>query len=84
MNTALTETAIKLARESKIKYQIEVEPSGDSGTNARAIQVSRTGVATAVFCVPMRYMHSANEVLSLEDIEETARLLCETAKILGG
>jgi endoglucanase len=82
MNTALVETVIKLARESKIKYQIDVEPRGDSGTNARAIQVSRTGVATAVFCIPMRYMHSANEVLSLEDLEETARLLCETAKHL--
>lgn len=82
MNTKLTETVIKLAQENKIKYQIEVEPGGDSGTNVRAIQVSREGVSTAVFSIPMRYMHSANEVLSIEDIEETARLLYETAKYL--
>ena len=80
MNAELTETAIKLAREYDIKHQINVEPGGNSGTNARAIQISRDGVATALLSIPMRYMHSAYEVLSLDDIESTARLLAEIAK----
>jgi len=78
MNAALTEMVIALAREKGIKHQIGVEPGGDSGTNARAIQISREGVATALVDVPTRYMHSA-EVVSLDDIESTAQLLAETA-----
>jgi len=80
MNPAFTESVIKLAREHGISHQIDVEPGGDSGTNARSIQVSREGVATALLSIPMRYMHSPYEVISLKDLESTARLLAETAK----
>jgi endoglucanase len=82
MNAGLTNTVIQLARDNEIKYQIDVEPGGNSGTNARTIQVSREGVATALLSIPMRYMHSANEVASLDDIESTAQLLYETAKAM--
>ena len=82
INPALAETAVKLAREKGIKHQIDVEPGGDSGTNARAIQISREGVATAIFGIPLKYMHSPQEVASLDDIESTARLLYETAAAL--
>jgi len=83
MNARFTETAINLAKENEIKHQIDVEPGGNSGTNARVIQVSREGVATALFGIPMRYMHGAYETVSPDDIESTARLLCEMAKGCG-
>lgn len=79
INTALSEKLISLARENGIKYQIDVEPGGNSGTNARAIQISREGVATAILGIPLKYMHSVQEVVSLEDVESTARLLSEYA-----
>jgi len=81
MNTNLTETVIKIARENEIKHQINVEPGGDSGTNARAIQISRRGVATALLSIPVRYMHNIYEVASLDDIESAARLLAEFVKV---
>ena len=84
MNVSITEKVIKLAVDNKIKHQITVTPSGESGTNARVIQISREGVATAVLGVPMRYMHGSFEVVSLDDIENTARLICETAKAIEG
>ena len=84
MNPAMTEKLLKLAKEKKIKHQINVVPGGSSGTNARAIQISRDGVATALLGLPMRYMHSANEVISLNDIENAAKLLAETAKAMKG
>ena len=79
MNAAFTEAAVSIAREREIKHQIDVEPGGNSGTNARVIQISREGVATALFGIPLKYMHGAHEVVSLDDIESTARLLCELA-----
>ena len=83
MNPGITERALKLARDNGIKHQIYVVAGGNSGTNARAIQVSRGGVATALLCIPLRYMHFA-EVVSLEDIESTARLLAEIAMSFKG
>jgi len=84
MNTAITEKILKLAKSNKIKHQVNVIPGGSSGTNARAIQISRDGVATALLGLPMRYMHSANEVVSLSDMENAAKLLAETAKAMKG
>jgi endoglucanase len=84
MNRNFTETAVKLAKDNEIPYQINVEPGGNSGTNARAIQISREGVVTALFNIPMKYMHTPYEVASIDDIESVARLMCETAKSLKG
>jgi len=82
MNPMLTDKMIDLAKDKEIKYQINVCPGGSSGTNARAIQVSREGVATALLSIPLKYMHSVNELASLEDLECVAQLLCETAKAM--
>ena len=84
MNPALTGKMIELAKEKEIKHQIGVIPGGGSGTNARAIQISGEGVATALLGLPMKYMHSANEVTSLDDIESIAILMSETAKAMKG
>jgi len=84
MNPMLTEMIINLAKSNEIKHQINVKANSNSGTNARAIQISKTGVATALLGLPMKYMHSANEVASLDDIESTAQLLSLVAKTIKG
>ena len=84
MNPALTEMLVKLAKDNEIKLQIDVAPGGSSGTNARAIQISREGVATALLNIPMKYMHSTNEAISLDDVEYTAQLLGQIAKNMRG
>ena len=71
---AITNRLIETAKKKDIKYQIEVM-EGHSGTNGWPIQVSREGVATAVLSVPLKYMHSPIETVSLSDVEATAELL---------
>jgi len=46
-----------------------------TGTDANVMQLSRGGVAAALISVPLRYMHSPVEVLSLTDLEHTIALL---------
>jgi endoglucanase len=46
-----------------------------TGTDANVMQLSRSGVAAGLLQVPLRYMHSPVEVLSLADIEASVRLL---------
>jgi putative aminopeptidase FrvX len=39
-------------------------------------------VATALVSVPNRYMHSPNEMIALEDLDRTARLLASFVRRL--
>ncbi len=50
-----------------------------TGTDANAIQITRAGVAAGLVSIPNRYMHSAVEMVSLEDIDHAADLLAEFA-----
>ena len=62
------------AKEYGIDYMVEVEP-GPTGTDARAIQISRYGVPTVLIEIPLRYMHTTVETLNLDNIRKAARLL---------
>ncbi len=50
-----------------------------TGTDANAIQLSRAGVAAGLVSVPNRYMHSAVEMISLDDLDMCADLLATFA-----
>lgn len=71
------ELAKKTADENKIKYSVEAE-SGHTGTDAWVVQTSRLGVATLLLSIPLRYMHTTVETLSIKDIEATADLIANT------
>ena len=64
------------AEAANIKYQVEAEVT-PRGTDAYALQMAQAGVATGLVCIPLRYMHTAVETVSLKDITETSRLLTE-------
>jgi endoglucanase len=48
------------------------------------LQISRGGVATGLISIPNRYMHSAVEMISLEDIDRAADLIANFAVGLSG
>ena len=69
---------VKAAKRLKIPYQVESDPR-PTGTDARAIQVGRAGVATGVISILLRYMHTPSEVVDLEDVERCVKLFVEFA-----
>lgn len=75
INPRVGEMLIKIATEEDIPYQLSGDKRMTGRTDADIIQVSRAGVATAIVSVPLRYMHSPVEVLSLEDLENAVKLL---------
>jgi endoglucanase len=83
LNKRLADLSVRLANEKGIKYQIGIE-AGNTGTNANMISVTREGIATALYGIPLKYMHSPVEVISLDDAEAAALLLAELAKALKG
>jgi endoglucanase len=66
------------AKAKRIPLQLAVEPTS-TGTDGDAIASVGPGVATAVVSIPCRYVHSPSEVISLKDLDNTARLIAEFA-----
>ena len=67
---------VEVARAKEIPYQVEAIPS-HSGTNAWGIQIVEDGVCTLVISLPLRYMHSPVEMLTMSDVYNVGKLLCE-------
>ena len=74
INPMLFDLLVKAAGKAKVPYQIGAEPRG-TGTDANAIQLSRGGKAAALVSIPLRYMHTPTEVLSLRDLDAAVKLL---------
>jgi len=74
MNPAVVERLTQLCHREGIAHQpAAIGRATPNDTNT--IQISRAGVATGLVSVPNRYMHSAVETISLDDIDRAADLL---------
>lgn len=67
------------AREAGIPCQ-KIACPGPTSTDARALQIIRSGVAAALISVPLRYMHTSGEIVSLEDVENIVKLVVLAVK----
>jgi endoglucanase len=81
INPKVYQKLVAAAKKADVPYQLEADPR-PTGTDARAIQMGRGGVATGLVSIPLRYMHTPSEVVDLEDVERCVRLLVEFAKSL--
>jgi endoglucanase len=62
-----------LATELKMNWQYKKPLSG--GTDAGRIAIVKSGIPSAVISVPCRYIHSPISILSLNDLENTCKLV---------
>jgi endoglucanase len=77
------ELLVEAAEEAGIDYTVNA--SGRStGTDADAIQISRSGIPTGLVSIPLRYMHSPVELVDLADVEATVELIAAFAERLDG
>lgn len=83
MNPLVVERLITLAQRGEIPHQLAA--SGKAQPNdSNVLQISRAGVATGLVSIPNRYMHSAVEMVSLDDLDRAATLLAEFVLSLTG
>ncbi len=68
----------QLADRLEIPYKAEPLPR-HSGTDAYHLQIAAEGIPTMVIGIPLRYMHTPVEIISMKDIERAGRLLAEFA-----
>jgi endoglucanase len=79
VNGVLFDLLVETAEAEKIPYTVHAAPRF-TGTDADAIFTAHRGIATALVSVPLRYMHSPNELAALEDVDHAARLLAAAAQ----
>jgi len=81
VNARVFELLVETAESEQLPYTVQAA-ARDTGTDADAIFSAHRGVATGLVSVPLRYMHTPNELVALEDLERTARLLAAFARKL--
>lgn len=74
LDRAFTKELISICKDKNIPYQHDVM-GGRTGTNADSINNTGKGVRTALLSVPLRYMHTGVEVININDIENSAKLI---------
>jgi len=67
----LLELMRNVADDNKIDYKIQVGGSG--GTNTYGYYLSNGGVVTSTLSIPLRYMHTQNEVVKLSDVKTSIK-----------
>ena len=72
----LTKMVEELCGEKEIKYQ-RIVSATSTGTNATALSLVRGGVPVVDVGLPLKSMHTYNEILDLNDAEELTRLISE-------
>jgi endoglucanase len=73
LHAAGEETGIPFTVQASSRY---------TGTDADAIHLARGGIPTGVVSIPLRYMHSPVEMVQLDDVENTAKLIAAFAQKL--
>ena len=67
-----------VAKEKEYKYTIIV--GGAGGTNTAGYNLSNGGVVTSTVSIPLRYMHTPQEIVLLDDIQHTIDYYVELLK----
>jgi len=81
LNPKVSELLIEVAEAEGIAYTVMASARA-TGTDADVIHFSRSGVVTGGLGLPLRYMHSAVEMVQLDDVANCAKLLAAFAQRL--
>ncbi len=74
LNKQLNKSILEYAKSIGMAVQIEVEP-GNTGTNAWTLHSAKDAIPTVMISVPLKYMHTAGEVVSMENVEQVISLI---------
>jgi putative aminopeptidase FrvX len=81
LNPKISELMLEVADAEGIPYTMMASARG-TGTDADVIHFSRNGIATGGIGLALRYMHSAVEMVQLDDVANCAKLLAAFAQRL--
>ena len=74
LSAAVSDLLFAVAEEAGLAVVPEIE-AGLTQTDADAVHLTRGGIPTGLISIPVRYVHTPNELASLDDVETAVRLL---------
>lgn len=74
LSREVSDGLIECAQRENIPYQLEIM-NGLTSTNADRFSVNREGAKACTLSIPLRYMHTPVEVIDVEDVKLTGKLL---------
>jgi tetrahedral aminopeptidase len=81
-NPRVVQRMVEAAQAEGVPYQIDAA-AGGTPTDQNVMQMSRSGMATGLISVPTRYLHTASEVVSTDDIDATVAIVARFVGDLG-
>lgn len=82
LNPRLFEYLYEAGEAAEIPFTVAAS-GGRTGTDADSMHHMRGGIPTTVVSIPLRYMHSSVEVMKVDDVLDTAKLIAATLQGLG-
>lgn len=76
LDRGFSQELINIARDKNINYQTEIM-GGATGTNADGISNTKGGIKTALISIPLKNMHTPCEIVDIDDVKQTAKLIYE-------
>jgi len=77
VHNKLLDFIISTAKEKKLPYQIDAA-SRSTGTDTDAFAYTKGGIPSALISLPLRYMHTTVELVSIDDLENVVKLIYES------
>lgn len=79
LDRELSKAMVSAAEKNSLPFQREIM-NEETGTNADRFSVNCGGVKAVTLSIPLKYMHTPVEVISLADVENTAQLIAAYIK----
>ena len=74
LSREISDKLIEISKNENIPYQLEVM-NGLTSTNADQFSVNKTGCKACTVSIPLKYMHTPSEIIQIDDVENTGRLI---------
>ncbi len=81
VNARVSDLLAEIAEAEEIPHTFEILVNR-THTDADALHITRAGVPTGLVSIPLRYMHSPVELVSLDDLEAVIRVVAAFAERL--
>lgn len=79
LHPSLVSSFTEFLSKENILYEIEIE-GGNTGTDAWAIQTAREGIPVILLSLPLKYMHTPVETVSLDDCKVLSNAISKYLK----
>jgi putative aminopeptidase FrvX len=77
VHNKLLDFVLDTAKDKKIPYQIDAA-SRSTGTDTDAFAYTKGGIPSVLISLPLRYMHTTVEMVSIDDTENVIKLIYES------